>query len=284
MRILKPVAVSFVALVTIGSGTVQILGFFGIKEARDIKMPPASAPHWSALVIGILLFLFGVCLTGYYLWQSLVENKKLKVEAEKKLRAELEKTSGEWDRKLKAQLALKDQQHKDELDKERQQRTNNEAGLMKLAEHHRREANAARDLKSTLKAANGGLFSPLQLEAFQLAKELREFLIELGARPEAPTEEDYEDIRDVEDSDRLDDLEMKHKLWVNQLVYGYASRFSERAVKLLHRLGEQGVPVSAWQEKVKSITTEGDIKEIAKELPKFAIRLDYEPTERLYKL
>lgn len=139
-------------------------------------------------------------------------------------------------------------------------------------------------VKGEAKPSLPNLFSPLQLEAFQLAKELRNFLIELGARPEAPTEEDYEGIRDAEDSDYLDGLEMKHKLWVNQLVYGYASRFSERAVKLLHRLGEQGVPVSAWQEKVKSITTEWDIKEIAKELPKFGIRLDYEPTERLYKL
>lgn len=81
-----------------------------------------------------------------------------------------------------------------------------------------------------------GLFTPLQIEAFTLAKDLRDFYASLAPFPEnpAPNEGTAEDmVRYVGWSDQ-------QGKWRQKLLHAYANRkFGERITKLMHQMGEE---------------------------------------------
>jgi hypothetical protein len=127
LRIAKAIGVFLLAIITAYAGIVTILSYHGIK-AKDIKMP-LSLPHWSVLVVGLLLLVVSVSVSGYYLWQSLVVNSSLAREIEK-WKADYSKREQDWKQRAaelvkrggqvqQLQLAIKEQ--KEEIAKTRTQ-------------------------------------------------------------------------------------------------------------------------------------------------------------------
>jgi len=90
--------------------------------------------------------------------------------------------------------------------------------------------------------------SPLQIEAFKIAKELRDFLEELPPFPENPEqdhdESDYDYITRMNASERLQQLFATRReeqgRWRQKLIYGYTTRqFAQRITTLICRVGEE---------------------------------------------
>ena len=80
---------------------------------------------------------------------------------------------------------------------------------------------------------------PVQIEAFQLAKDLRDFLAGLGPRPAfngALQDGTNEGIERA-----LSDLHARERPWDNKLLHGYSLRFAERVARMRHLLGERGL-------------------------------------------
>jgi hypothetical protein len=113
LRILKALAVSLVGIITAYAGVVTILAYHGIK-ATDIKMP-LSPPHWFSLATGLLLLVFSFSISGYYLWQTLVVNRKQK-QAMFKREQEWEQRAADLVKQGEEKLATAHEAHQKEID------------------------------------------------------------------------------------------------------------------------------------------------------------------------
>jgi len=100
-------------------------------------------------------------------------------------------------------------------------------------------------LKKTTQTAVENLFSPLQIEAFQLAKELRGFLKEIGPHPEIMKENGQLDQRAA----------VKYTEWSAKFISGYRGRFAPRVESFRVRVGQLGLTscygLDAWTQGVK---------------------------------
>lgn len=82
----------------------------------------------------------------------------------------------------------------------------------------------------TLGRSVDGLFSPLQIEAFTLAKELRGFYSYLGPYPPQSNGEAQDLVRYVEE----------RGAWEHKLSHGYANRdFGTKVASIFHQVGEE---------------------------------------------
>lgn len=167
MRIFKPILVALVAIITAGAGTVQILGFFGVRGAKDLNMPPVI-PHWSSLVIGVLLFLFSAAVSGYYLWQTLITNKSLRKEITTR-----KNDSDKWSTECK-RAASEHQQAMDEV------RSRHELDIAELVKHTTQEKNKAIDELNTKHAD----------EIAELNKKSEQHALELVKQSATPTRQE----------------------------------------------------------------------------------------------
>jgi hypothetical protein len=120
------------------------------------------------------------------------------------------------------------------------------------------------------------LFSPLQIEAFTLAKELRDFLASLPPFPsnpvQRPGEDDYqfaERLHNSEDSERLNATRGERQgQWRLKLMHGYANRkFGERITTLMHRAGEElEYPAYVPNFAEKPPICEDDVRKLAQQM------------------
>jgi hypothetical protein len=120
------------------------------------------------------------------------------------------------------------------------------------------------------------LFAPLQIEAFKLAKELRDFYASLGPYPSDPTQNSDEDtprylVRFYED--RIE----KRGAWQQHLSDGFANRqLGRKITALIHRVGEEyqlqypAQLLSRVVEIAPPLSSEG-IPQIAQEMEMIAI-------------
>jgi hypothetical protein len=96
------------------------------------------------------------------------------------------------------------------------------------------------ELRKELGSDLGRLFSPLQIEAFSIAKELRDFLATLDPFPAQPPHNPGEAIEEYLPRLHSEQIAEKQGKWRARLMHGYANRkFGERVTALMHRLGEQ---------------------------------------------
>lgn len=85
-----------------------------------------------------------------------------------------------------------------------------------------------------------GIFNPLQVEAFAIAKDLRDFLDEIGPAPTQPLHNPGEGVEDYLKRLHVEGQEEKQVKWRAKLMHGYANRkFGERITALMHRAGEE---------------------------------------------
>lgn len=132
------------------------------------------------------------------------------------------------------------------------------------------------------------LFSPLQLEAFTLAKELRDFYASLGPYPSDPTQNPGEDTAQY--LVRFYEVRTeKRRTWEHKLSHGFANRqFGQRITALLHRAGEEfnlvyPALLSSWTGIAPPLSADG-IPKLAQEMEMVANwinRRQYNETELL---
>lgn len=130
------------------------------------------------------------------------------------------------------------------------------------------------ELKATnrLQPRQRDLFSPLQIEAFTIAKDLRDFLAGLPPFPSDPPQDFGEDYSAY--LVRLIDVRPKIQgPWRQKLFHGYANRkFGERITALMHRAGEQveyPAFVPAFAEKAP--ISADDVRKLAQQMEMMAI-------------
>jgi hypothetical protein len=118
-----------------------------------------------------------------------------------------------------------------------------------------------------------GLFTPLQLDAFRLAKQIREFLKALGPRPDV----DWTGVSTSEEiAKRFPARRAVQLPWESQLTNGYQLRFSEEVRKMMLRLGEAGVKDSyKLQSCIDGVRWEKNIEDAARTLESMAIEIGY---------
>jgi hypothetical protein len=87
--------------------------------------------------------------------------------------------------------------------------------------------------------ARSALFSSLQIEAFTIAKDLRDFLASLPPFPRDLTQNPGEDTPEF--LVRFYDVRTRdQEAWKKKLLYGYANRqFAQRITALIHHVGEE---------------------------------------------
>jgi hypothetical protein len=97
-------------------------------------------------------------------------------------------------------------------------------------------------------------FTPLQMEAFQLARELRLFLYGLGNSP--------------------DDVNSR-ELWLSKLIHTYALKYAPKVKILMHRFGIKDVFDLRLQFFIETVNTEVDISYVANALTEMACRIEF---------
>ena len=94
------------------------------------------------------------------------------------------------------------------------------------------------------------LFTPLQIEAVQLANELKEFHKSLPSYPENAISPD-------ETTERMGELIVEKMVqisaWAGQTGHAYSARFSARVTDFAHRLGAKGIDVSELEQYSESV-------------------------------
>jgi hypothetical protein len=116
----------------------------------------------------------------------------------------------------------------------------------KLENPNRRQVDTM--LESIAPPSEHTLFSPLQIEAFTLAKELRDFYAFLGPFPSDPVqypgEDEPEYLERLHNPEKLGELFAARReqqgRWQQKLSHGFANRqFGQRITALMHRAGEE---------------------------------------------
>jgi hypothetical protein len=119
-------------------------------------------------------------------------------------------------------------------------------------------------IASRRRSKSSGLFTALQVEAFQLAKDLRDFLKEIGAHPEITKANGELDHRAA----------VKYTEWSARLIKGYDGRFVPEIRSISAKVGE--VPLTSCYELdfwTKGIKSELEVRLCAQTLERIAIEL-----------
>ena len=118
-------------------------------------------------------------------------------------------------------------------------------------------------------SSTSDLFSPLQLEAFQLARELRIFLKNMGPRPVVEISGEIstvENVRKISEAVRP---------WLMRVVNTYRADFEDKVNKLVIRLAAENLRDFALDAATKMPNNEKTILDIAELLPLLAVKLDF---------
>ena len=164
---------------------------------------------------------------------------------------------------LRQQLDEIKQTHQDEM---RRLEISNNAYLSNAQEARRQCEDERRKALAKIDelGAKLALFLPLQLEAFQLARELRQFLKESGARPS---------IRLVNGEEKNREMVAFHD-WHVQFVARYKNRFAGKVKALSLKLNDAKPqlvsPLERWTEEVNN---ELDLQQCAQTLERMALEL-----------
>lgn len=149
----------------------------------------------------------------------------------------------------------------------------NECRDQREAERREAERREAMDKVSSLEAQLA-LFSPLQLEAFRLAQQLRDFLKSLGPRPDV----DWTGAStSSEIAERLSERRRLQLPWANRMVTGFLLRFSDDIKKMAFHFGQADVDqCDKLLDYIGDNITDKTIEEAARTLQSLAIRVDYQ--------
>jgi hypothetical protein len=189
-----------------------------------------------------------------FLWAN---GERIRLEAELNTRGQMH---DEEMRKLKATHAdeLRQASSKFDLDE-----------CSEVRDHCEKKRRTAEEKLRVLEAQLSVL-TPLQIEAFRLAKEMRAFLAELGSRPMVNRSDFPGDIQG-----HLDAQHEAERPWELKLKSGYRTRFAKRIEDIMDRFGDAGLDayyrLNAW---TKSINSEVELTLCAQALDDLSIGLN----------
>lgn len=252
MRAIKITAAALGAVIgTLGS-LACVLTRLGVKP-EDLRM---TGPHWIWLFYAVVLFSLGIAPSIVLMYRSI-------------------RGEGQRVKELGLEIVALKKGHKDEIDRLNMSTT----GAIKNAEYFAADANAeTRELKKKLEEKDGywtarikqmheeiadgyknetaryapykELFTPLQLEAYQLAKDLRAFLDKMGSPPIIPNAKDDDNEKDLSDeeilkreSERADWASAVRAPWVRRVLHTYQAEFAPRVIKIAQLLMAENIPV-----------------------------------------
>jgi hypothetical protein len=268
-------------IVTLGA-VACILVWLGIKPA-DLHMTP-TFPHVTWLIVGLILFALSIASSLYSiyssrpkfaalqkehedeikrmetvnnseLWRSnevrkqLGDERKDALEEVRTLKEQLEKLRDEWDRKEKRLNA--DVQRAQEVGWER--------------DNERREALWQLDeAKSQL-----ALFSPLQMEAFQLSNEIAVLIRSTGnGEPRPPKDAPHTVEATAAYTTRLNS-------WTDKLTSRYALDYESKVRILIHRFAVEGIKTEHLGSVAVSPQSKVGLIYIARGLADLAVRMHF---------
>lgn len=157
---------------------------------------------------------------------------------------------------------------------------------LEIAESERQDSLKAEAKRAAMAAAlppmQESLFTPLQVELFQLAKELRQFLDGIGPCPtvdKAAYGYDFEQNRFPDSTKQVhayhDAQQAAEAPWRQRLHFGYIQRFSSRIRDLMLRVGEAGYPIFN-PDFAETVSDENALLKLAADLDMMALHL-YSP-------
>jgi hypothetical protein len=111
----------------------------------------------------------------------------------------------------------------------------------------------------------------LQLRIWQLCRDLRKFLKEVGPKPDPPMRDDGEDAAEF-----IQRRWNANGPWMDKLVNGFELRFRNRVTTIMHELGERSIYRSAVAQVLEreTMSTAEPIQEIIEGLAIMAAKLD----------
>jgi hypothetical protein len=116
--------------------------------------------------------------------------------------------------------------------------------------------------------------SPIQIECISIARELKQFLMEMPP-PDSNVIELMRQSRDVLDwYGRLAQRPEQMQAWSNQLGHAYASQFSAKVTALIHDLGAKGVDISALEPYQKWVGSDDNVNAAIRALRQLAFEVE----------
>ena len=113
------------------------------------------------------------------------------------------------------------------------------------------------------------LLNPLQLEIFELARELRDFLKKMGPRPAAHISTDETTLENIRKANAA------IQPWLLRLTNTYAAEFADRVQKVIHRLAAENLTDADLDAAASVPNNETKILGIAERLQLLEVKLDY---------
>ncbi len=117
------------------------------------------------------------------------------------------------------------------------------------------------------------VFTPLQLDAFRLAKDLINFLHDMGNRPEGRPQSAFPNTREGLE-DFLNERTAIPRPWLEKLRHRYAKNYAARVKKMVHEFGEQNLDVSNLGNFESQVDSEMEVVTVRKELVRLSHDMD----------
>ena len=117
------------------------------------------------------------------------------------------------------------------------------------------------------------LFLPLQMEAFQLSRELRHLVRNAGNKPRLdPNDYPHSAEGTAAYSNEWDNTA---GLWVAKLTHRYALEYGPRVKQLVHKFGIEGLSDESLEMNAESVNSEMGIIYVSRALTDLALKMDF---------
>jgi hypothetical protein len=117
------------------------------------------------------------------------------------------------------------------------------------------------------------LFTPLQIEAFQMSRELRLLVRNAGNKPRLDPGDYPPSVEGT--AAYSNEWDNTVGLWVAKLTHRYALDYGSRVKKLVHKFGIEGLSDEGLEMNAESVNSEMGIIYVAKALTDLALKMDF---------
>jgi hypothetical protein len=211
-------------------GFGSFLQWLGLKP-KDLGLSQSiSIPHVLWLLLAITLFAIGIISA---IWSGIVQRREINHLRDAAAQINAERKGSE-------------EAHSEEI---RKQNAQQEAELWRAEESRRQCEEERRKALQQLEEnrAHLSMFSPLQIECIELARDLNGLLEEMPP-PDDPVTQVMRgegNVRNaLEWSARVAAHPKEMEAWSDRLGHAYAAKYSARMTGLVHKLGAKGIDVS----------------------------------------
>lgn len=149
-----------------------------------------------------------------------------------------------------------------------------------LSGRNNKSASVSKEPETSLPAdiPASSLFTPLQIDAFQLAKGLREFFSETEPKPTYNTTIHHTDGT----ASAIADAFVRNNDWMDKITNKYSRLFAGEVTDMKYRLGEMGLKSRVFDDiENKVIELDAAIPQLAREIERLAVDINYPELHKL---